>query len=157
VVRLKGGDPFVFGRGGEEMLACARAGVSCTVVPGVSSAVAVPAAAGIPVTHRGLARGFTVITGHEDVDLGPISAVEGTLVVLMGAARVAQLAKRLLMAGRSADTPVAVIENGTLPGQRTTTGTLETIGALADAAGVRSPAVIVVGDVVAVASNLPTP
>jgi uroporphyrin-III C-methyltransferase/precorrin-2 dehydrogenase/sirohydrochlorin ferrochelatase len=157
VVRLKGGDPFVFGRGGEEMLACARAGVPCTVVPGVSSAVAVPAAAGIPVTHRGVARGFTVITGHEDADLSPIAAVDGTLVVLMGAARVAQLAKRLLMAGRSADTPVAVIENGTLPGQRTTRGTLETIGALADVAGVRSPAVIVVGDVVDVASSLATP
>jgi uroporphyrin-III C-methyltransferase/precorrin-2 dehydrogenase/sirohydrochlorin ferrochelatase len=147
VVRLKGGDPFVFGRGGEELLALVQAGVPCDVVPGVTSAIAVPAAAGIPVTHRTLARQFTVATAHEDLDWSKLAAIEGTLVLLMGATRVERIAKELLSAGCDPSTPVAVIENGTTPAQRTTTGSLETIGDRATAVGVKAPAVVVVGDV----------
>ncbi len=147
VVRLKGGDPFVFGRGSEELLALVRAGVACEVVPGVTSAIAVPAAAGIPLTHRTMSRQFTVVTGHEDLDWCKLAAIEGTLVLLMGATRVERIAKELITAGRDPFTPVAVIENGTLPGQRTTTGTLDTIGDRATSVGVRAPAVVVVGDV----------
>jgi uroporphyrin-III C-methyltransferase/precorrin-2 dehydrogenase/sirohydrochlorin ferrochelatase len=147
VVRLKGGDPFVFGRGGEELLAVVQAGVACEVVPGVTSAIAVPAAAGIPLTHRALARQFTVVTGHEELDWPALAATEGTLVLLMGATRVERIAKELLRAGRDPATPVAVIENGTLPNQRTTTGTLDTIGDRATVVGVRAPAVVVVGEV----------
>jgi uroporphyrin-III C-methyltransferase / precorrin-2 dehydrogenase / sirohydrochlorin ferrochelatase len=147
VVRLKGGDPFVFGRGGEELLAVVRAGVACEVVPGVTSALAVPAAAGIPLTHRAMSRQFTVVTGHEDLDWAKLAAIEGTLVLLMGATRVERIAKELMNAGRDPNTPVAVIENGTLPGQRTTTGSLDSIGDRATAVGVRAPAVVVVGDV----------
>jgi uroporphyrin-III C-methyltransferase / precorrin-2 dehydrogenase / sirohydrochlorin ferrochelatase len=149
VVRLKGGDPFVFGRGGEELLALVQAGVPCEVVPGVTSAIAVPAAAGIPVTHRFLARQFTVVTAHEDLDWRKLAAIEGTLVLLMGATRVERIAKELLSAGCDPATPVAVIEDGTMPGQRTTTGSLESIGDRATAVGVRAPAVVVVGDVAA--------
>jgi uroporphyrin-III C-methyltransferase/precorrin-2 dehydrogenase/sirohydrochlorin ferrochelatase len=147
VVRLKGGDPFVFGRGGEELLALVQAGVACEVVPGVTSALAVPAAAGIPLTHRALSRQFTVVTGHEDLDWPKLAAIEGTLVLLMGATRVERIAKELIKAGRDPHTPVAVIENGTLPGQRTTIGSLDSIGDRATAVGVRAPAVVVVGDV----------
>lgn len=147
VVRLKGGDPFVFGRGGEELLALVRAGVACEVVPGVTSAIAVPAAAGIALTHRAVSRQFTVVTGHEDLDWPKLAAVEGTLVLLMGATRVERIAKELMKAGRDPNTPVAVIENGTLPGQRTTTGSLDSIGDRATAVGVRAPAVVVVGEV----------
>jgi uroporphyrin-III C-methyltransferase/precorrin-2 dehydrogenase/sirohydrochlorin ferrochelatase len=149
VVRLKGGDPFVFGRGGEELLACAHAGVPCEVVPGVTSAIAVPAAAGIPVTHRAVARQFTVVAAHEDRDLVNLAGVEGTLVLLMGATRVERIAKELMTAGRDPSTPVAVVESGTTQRQRTTTGTLATIGQRAQAAEVRAPAVVVVGEVAA--------
>jgi uroporphyrin-III C-methyltransferase/precorrin-2 dehydrogenase/sirohydrochlorin ferrochelatase len=151
VVRLKGGDPFVFGRGGEELAACVAAGVACEVVPGITSAIAVPAAAGIPVTHRNLARQFTVVTGHEDLAWERLAGVGGTLVILMGATRVERIAKELVKAGLASSTPVAVIENGTLPNQRTTAGTLDTIGNLATAVGVRAPAVLVVGDVAGLA------
>jgi uroporphyrin-III C-methyltransferase / precorrin-2 dehydrogenase / sirohydrochlorin ferrochelatase len=147
VVRLKGGDPFVFGRGGEELLALVRAGVPCEVVPGVTSAIAVPGAAGIPLTHRTLARQFTVVTGHEELDWPKLAAVEGTLVLLMGATRVERIAKELVRAGRDPATPVAVIENGTMPNQRTTTGTLDTIGDRATVVGVSAPAIVVVGEV----------
>jgi uroporphyrin-III C-methyltransferase/precorrin-2 dehydrogenase/sirohydrochlorin ferrochelatase len=147
VVRLKGGDPFVFGRGGEEMLACVQAGVPCEVVPGVTSAIAVPAAAGIPVTHRAVARQFTVVAAHEDRDLSNLASVEGTLVLLMGATRVERIAVELVTAGRSPSTPVAVVESGTTAKQRTTRGTLATIGELARTAGVRAPAIVVVGEV----------
>ena len=147
VVRLKGGDPFVFGRGGEELLAVVQAGVACEVVPGVTSAIAVPAAAGIPLTHRALARQFTVVTGHDELDWPALAATQGTLVLLMGATRVERIAKELVRAGRDPATPVAVIENGTLPNQRTTTGTLDTIGDRATVVGVRAPAVVVVGEV----------
>jgi len=148
VVRLKGGDPFVFGRGGEEVLACAVAGVPCEVVPGVTSAIAAPAMAGIPVTHRGVSRQFTVATAHKGLDWGHLATIEGTLVLLMGATRVERIVKELVKAGAPASTPVAVVENGSTALQRTTIGTLDTIGNLATAVGVRAPAVIVVGDVV---------
>jgi uroporphyrin-III C-methyltransferase len=153
VVRLKGGDPFVFGRGGEEALACAAAGVAVEVVPGVSSAVAAPAAAGIPVTHRGLSSSFAVITGHEDpgkategVDWERLATSVNTLVILMGVAALSVLAARLVAAGRAATTPAAVVERATTPAQRVVTGTLGDIAVRA--AHVRSPAVIVIGDVV---------
>jgi len=148
VVRLKGGDPFVLGRGAEEALACRAAGVPVEVVPGVTSAVAVPAAAGIPVTHRGLAKQVTVVSGHEGLDWATLAAVEGTLVLLMGVSGLAETAAALVAHGKPAGTPVAIVESGSLPDQRTTTGTLATIAALAAARDVRPPAVVVVGAVV---------
>jgi uroporphyrin-III C-methyltransferase len=162
VVRLKGGDPFIFGRGGEEIVACARAGVPVEVVPGVSSAIAVPSAAGIPVTHRGLASSFAVVTGHEDsskssstVDWDRLATAVDTLVILMGVATLPRIAARLLAAGRRADTPAAVIHRGTTEAQRTVTGTLADIAERA--AEVPSPAVIVIGEVVALRSALDLP
>ncbi|MFF2268889.1 uroporphyrinogen-III C-methyltransferase [Cellulosimicrobium cellulans] len=147
VVRLKGGDPYVFGRGGEELDACREHGIPVEVVPGVTSAVSVPAAAGIPVTHRGLSRGFTVLTGHEDVGKVP-AASDHTIVLLMGVSRLEETAAALVAQGRSPETPVAVVEDGYGPRQRTTVGTLATIADRAREAGVRPPAVTVVGDVV---------
>lgn len=147
VVRLKGGDPYVFGRGGEELDACREHGIAVEVVPGVTSAVSVPAAAGIPVTHRGVSRGFTVLTGHEDVGKVP-PASDHTVVLLMGVSRLAETADALVAQGRSPKTPVAVVEDGYGPRQRTTVGTLATIADRAREAGVRPPAVTVVGDVV---------
>jgi uroporphyrin-III C-methyltransferase / precorrin-2 dehydrogenase / sirohydrochlorin ferrochelatase len=152
VVRLKGGDPFVLGRGGEEVLACQAAGIPVEVVPGVTSAVAVPAAVGIPVTHRGLAKQFTVVTGHDGLDWPSLGTVEGTLVLLMGVSRLAETADQLIRHGRDPATPTAVVEDGYGPGQRLTVGTLATIADLAAERGVRPPAVIVVGDVVTLAS-----
>jgi uroporphyrin-III C-methyltransferase / precorrin-2 dehydrogenase / sirohydrochlorin ferrochelatase len=149
VVRLKGGDPFVFGRGGEEMLACVEAGIACEVVPGVTSAIAVPAIAGIPLTYRNAASQFTVVTAHDDLDWFKLADLDGTLVLLMGATRVERIAKQLVEAGRDAQTPVAIIENGTTDAERTTVGTLDTIGGLAALAGVQAPAVLVVGEVAA--------
>ena len=147
VVRLKGGDPYVFGRGGEETLACEQAGVPVEVVPGVTSAVSVPAAVGIPVTHRGVARGFTVLTAHEDVAaLHPDEA--HTLVLLMGVGRLGETCTSLLAGGHPPGTPVAVVEDGFGARQRVTVGTLDTIADRAAAAGVRAPAVTVVGGVV---------
>ncbi|WP_432487142.1 uroporphyrinogen-III C-methyltransferase [Kineococcus sp. SYSU DK018] len=151
VVRLKGGDPYVLGRGGEEVLACRAAGVDVEVVPGVTSAFAVPAAAGIPVTHRGAARCVTVLSGHEDLDgddLGALARLSGTLVVLMGVAALDRLAAGLLAAGRDPATPVAVVQDGWSPHQRTTTAPLADIARVAREAGVRAPAVVVVGEVV---------
>ncbi len=152
VVRLKGGDPFVFGRGGEEAEALAAAGVPFEVVPGITSAIAAAAYAGIPVTHRGVSTHFTVVTGHEDPAKGrtdvaweALGRAGGTLVILMGAGRVDEIARRLMAAGCPADTPVAAVRNGTRPDQSTTRATLATI---ADA-GVRSPSAIVVGAVAA--------
>lgn len=157
VVRLKGGDPFVFGRGGEEALFCHSAGVPFEVVPGVSSAVAAPAYAGIPVTHRDVASAFTVVTGHENPDK-PASAVDypavaaaaraGTLVLLMGVTYLTQIVDELLKAGLDGAKPAACIEAGTLPAQRVIVGTLATIVALAQAANVQSPALFVIGEVV---------
>ena len=154
VVRLKGGDPFVLGRGGEEVAACVEAGVPVEVVPGVTSAVSVPAAAGIPLTHRGVARGFTVLSGHDDVS-GLLGGVPGgpehTVVLLMAIAGLAHTAWALVEGGRPADTPVAIVEDGFGPRQRTTLATLGTVAQVAAAAGVRNPAVVVVGDVVTLA------
>jgi uroporphyrin-III C-methyltransferase/precorrin-2 dehydrogenase/sirohydrochlorin ferrochelatase len=150
VVRLKGGDPYVLGRGGEEVLACRAAGVDVEVVPGVTSAFAVPAAAGVPVTHRGLSRSVTVVSGHEDVDAAALAALDGTLVFLMGVTMLPRIAAGLLAAGKAATTPVAVVENGWRAGQRTTRGTLADIAVRAAEAGVRNPAVIVVGAVAGV-------
>ncbi|OFE17216.1 uroporphyrinogen-III C-methyltransferase [Humibacillus sp. DSM 29435] len=154
VVRLKGGDPFVLGRGGEERDACQAHGIRVEVVPGVTSAVAVPAAAGIPVTHRGVARGFTVVTGHDDIPVLPTGS-DHTLVLLMGVNLLEQTAHRLVEHGRDAGCPVAIVERGFAPTQRTTVGTLETIAGLAAERGVVSPAVIVVGDVVRLGPDWP--
>ena len=152
VVRLKGGDPFVLGRGGEEAAACRAAGVAVEIVPGVTSAVSVPAAAGIPVTHRGLAKQFTVISGHEGLDWPSLASVEGTLVFLMGISRLADTAARLVDHGKDAATPAAIVEDGYGPSQRTTVGTLGTIAVLAAERQVRPPAVVVVGDVAQLAT-----
>ena len=159
VVRLKGGDPFVFGRGAEEMQACADAGVHVEVVPGVSSVLGATAAAGIPVTAREIAGSFAVVTAHrvgsEDQDWHALARVD-TLVILMGVERLAAVVGSLLAAGRAPDTPVAIVENGTLPGERVLEGTLATIAARAAAAAIRPPALIVVGDTVTLRSVLTT-
>jgi uroporphyrin-III C-methyltransferase/precorrin-2 dehydrogenase/sirohydrochlorin ferrochelatase len=147
VVRLKGGDPYVFGRGGEELAACRAAGIEVEVVPGVTSAVSVPAAVGIPVTHRGVARGFSVLTGHDGAAEVPGGA-DHTLVLLMGVTRLAETADALVTAERPAATPAAVIEDGFGDRQRVTVGTLADIAERAAAVGVRPPAVVVVGNVV---------
>ena len=148
VVRLKGGDPFVLGRGGEEALACIAAGVEVEVVPGVTSAIAVPAAAGIPVTHRGRSKQVTIVSGHEGLDWPVLARLEGTLVLLMGVGGLAVAASELVAHGMDPETPVAVVESGYLPEERTTVGTLATIAGLAAEADVRPPAVVVVGSVV---------
>ncbi|MFG3300970.1 uroporphyrinogen-III C-methyltransferase [Micromonospora chersina] len=155
VVRLKGGDPYVFGRGGEELLACAEAGVPVTVVPGVTSAISVPAAAGVPVTHRAVAHEFTVVSGHVAPD-SPASLVRweslaglrGTLVILMGLKNLAAISAALVAHGRPAGTPAAVIQEGTTTAQRAIRSTLGTVAADVEAAGLRPPAIVVIGDVV---------
>lgn len=152
VVRLKGGDPYVLGRGHEEVLACRAAGVPVVVVPGVTSAVSVPAAAGIPLTHRGLARQFTVASGHDGLDWHSLAAVDGTLVLLMGVGRLAETSERLIAHGKDPATPAAIVEDAYGPSKRVTTGTLGTIAGLAAERGVRPPAVVVVGDVAALAA-----
>jgi uroporphyrin-III C-methyltransferase len=156
VVRLKGGDPFVFGRGGEEVLACRAAGVPVTVIPGVTSAIAVPGAAGIPVTHREISRSFTVISGHApitDRELTHLIGLDGTIVVLMGIGTLLQMIAGLSRLGMRADMPVAIVERGFAHDQRSTFGRLDTIAALATGAGVRSPAVVVIGEVVTLAAH----
>ncbi|MFJ6152752.1 uroporphyrinogen-III C-methyltransferase [Micromonospora profundi] len=155
VVRLKGGDPYVFGRGGEELLACAAAGVPVTVVPGVTSSIAAPAAAGIPVTHRGVAHEFTVVSGHLAPD-SPASLVRwdalaglrGTLVILMGLKNLAAITATLIAHGRPPQTQAAVVQEATTGAQRVLRSTLDTVAADAVAADLRPPAVVVVGDVV---------
>ena len=154
VVRLKGGDPYVLGRGGEEAEYCRQHGVDVELVPGVTSAVSVPAAAGIPVTHRGLARGFSVVTGHEELAAVPARA-DHTVVLLMGVGRLRESAATLAAAGLPAATPIGIVENGYLPNQRVTIGTLGTIADQAEAAGVANPAVVVIGDVVRVSPYAP--
>ena len=157
VVRLKGGDPFVFGRGGEEMLACLAAGVSVRVVPGVSSAVAVPAACGIPVTHRGLSHAYTVISGHQrpsEAELDGLARLGGTIVVLMGVVNLEQIADGLLRAGLDPCTPAAVVERGYSDSQRSTFSHLGALAADARRLQVASPAVVVIGAVVSVAPGL---
>lgn len=156
VVRLKGGDPYVFGRGFEEVMACADAGVPVTVVPGVTSAISVPAAVGIPVTHRGVTHEFVVVSGHvapDDpsslVDWPALGRLRGTLVLLMALERLARFAEALITYGRSPDAPVAVIANGTRSGQRVVRATLATVAVDAARGGVRPPAIVVIGPVVA--------
>jgi uroporphyrin-III C-methyltransferase/precorrin-2 dehydrogenase/sirohydrochlorin ferrochelatase len=158
VVRFKGGDSFVFGRGFEEAIACAEAGVPYTVVPGLSSAISVPAVAGIPVTHRGVAHDFTVISGHLPpdhadslVDWDAVAALRGTVVLLMAVQNLPAIAARLAEAGRPAGTPVAVISEGTMPGERVVLSTLESVAADIAREAVRPPAIVVIGPVVAVA------
>jgi uroporphyrin-III C-methyltransferase len=158
VVRLKGGDPFVFGRGGEEAEALAAARIPFEIVPGVSSAVAVPAYAGIPVTHRRFASSFAVVTGHEarkfqtSIDWARLATAVDTLVILMGLKNLPIIAKKLIAHGRLPETPAAVVRSGTTAEQQTITGTLADIAARA--AGLDGPAVIVIGDVVSLAGNL---
>lgn len=154
VVRLKGGDPFVFGRGGEEALALAAAGVPFEVVPGVSSLQAVPAAAGIPLTHRGLASQVTVVSGHDPtaLDLAALARTPGTLVVFMGLATLAALADGLLRHGKPATTPAAVISCGTTSRQAVVQAPLREIATAAE--GLEQPALVVVGEVVALAGAL---
>jgi uroporphyrin-III C-methyltransferase len=149
VVRLKGGDPFVFGRGGEEAQALAEAGLDYEVVPGISSAIAAPASAGVPVTHRGLSAAFTVVTGHRGTKDGPaidwdaLARVGGTIVVVMGVAQRADIAASLIVGGLSPDTPVMVVRNGTHSDQSDLRTTLSLLGS----ADVESPATIVIGAV----------
>ena len=170
VARLKGGDPFVFGRGGEEALALARCGIPFEVVPGVSSAIAAPAYAGIPVTHRGIATGFTVVSGSEDPSkpVSPdggsgvrweelarsLAAHGGTLMTLMGWASIEKILDALQKAGLSAGTPVALIQWGTWSRQKTVTGTLDTAAANGRAAGLAAPVVAVIGEVVRLREEL---
>ncbi|MET8555148.1 uroporphyrinogen-III C-methyltransferase [Streptomyces sp. NPDC004959] len=156
VVRLKGGDPFVFGRGMEEAQALAEAGIPCTVVPGISSAVSVPAAVGIPVTHRGVAHEFTVVSGHvapDDprslVDWQALARLRGTLVILMGVDKLGAIAEALVRHGRDPETPVALVQEGTTGAQRRVDARLATAAETARAHDVRPPAVIVVGAVAA--------
>ena len=155
VVRLKGGDPYVFGRGMEEVIACTEAGIPVTVVPGISSSISVPAAAGIPVTHRGVTHEFTVISGHvapDDprslVDWEAAGRMRGTLVLLMAVERIALIAETLISHGRAGNTPVAVVQEGTTAAQRRVDATLATVAGTVAAEGIRPPAVIVIGDVV---------
>ncbi len=161
VVRLKGGDPFVFGRGGEEALALAAAGIAFEIVPGVSAVAAVPAYAGIPVTHRGIGSSFAVVTGHEDPDKGALAvdwarlatAVD-TLVVLMGLRSLPRIVEALLAHGRSRATPAALIWWGTTAGQRTVVGTLADIVERAEKARLEPPVLTVIGDVVRLRERL---
>jgi uroporphyrin-III C-methyltransferase len=155
VVRLKGGDPFVFGRGGEEMEVLRRNGIPVELVPGVTSAVAVPGAVGIPLTHRKYASQVTILTGHEDpakpesaLDWELLARGRGTIVILMGVKNLPMIAGALLANGKDPDTPVAIIERGLRKDQRVTTGPLREIGVIAGKEGVKPPAVIVIGDVV---------
>jgi len=154
VVRLKGGDPFVFGRGGEEMQYLAEHGIEFEVVPGITSAVAAPAAADIPVTHRDHASSVSFVTGHEDpekeesaVDWRALADTGGTIVVLMGVGKLPDYTQALREAGMDPKTPVALVEKGTRPGQQVATGTLDTIVDARDEAGIEPPAVTVVGGV----------
>lgn len=161
VVRFKGGDPFVFGRGFEEAIACAEAGISWRVVPGLTSATAVPALAGVPVTHRGVAHEFTVVSGHLPpghpdslVSWEALARLRGTLVLLMAIDNLAPIARTLVEHGRAGDTPVAVVQEGTMPGERTLFSTLRVVADEVAAAGIAPPAVVVIGHVVGVARAL---
>jgi uroporphyrinogen III methyltransferase/synthase len=160
VVRLKGGDPFVFGRGGEEALLCAQHGIAFEVVPGVTAGVAAPAYAGIPVTHRGLAGAVAFVTGfsaESDVDMDALAAFPGTLVFYMGVRTLPQIAERLIAGGRDPDEAAAVVERGTLADQRTITGTLATIAQHAADAAVRAPSITIVGRVAELHAELGGP
>jgi uroporphyrin-III C-methyltransferase/precorrin-2 dehydrogenase/sirohydrochlorin ferrochelatase len=161
VVRLKGGDPYVFGRGMEEAQALAEAGIPCTVVPGISSSISVPAAVGIPVTHRGVAHEFTVLSGHvapDDerslVDWPAMAKLTGTLVILMGVDKIGRIAEALIAHGKAPETPVALVQEGTTSAQRRVDATLATVGEVVRTEEVRPPAVIVIGPVVTVGAGL---
>jgi uroporphyrinogen III methyltransferase/synthase len=161
VVRLKGGDPFVFGRGGEEAVALAAAGVPFEVVPGVSAAVAVPAYAGIPLTYRGIASSFAVVTGHEDtskgapaVDWARLATAVDTLVVLMGLTSLPRITRTLIAHGRRPETPIALIRQGTTEAQETIVGTLADIATKVADAGFTPPVLAIVGDVVGLRSRI---
>ena len=161
VVRLKGGDPFVFGRGGEEALACVRAGIPVEVVPGVTSAIAVPAYAGIPVTHRGVTQDFAVVSAHLDpskpgasVDWDALANGPGTLVLMMAVAHLERISAELIKRGRDAATPVAIIQDGTTSRQRVLISTLDLVAAQAAAYQITSPSVVVIGDVVKLREEL---
>ena len=154
VVRLKGGDPYIFGRGSEELAYCRQHGVDAEIIPGVTSAVSVPAIAGIPLTHRGLATVFTVATAHDQIrELG--GGRDHTVVLLMGVGTLAHSASMLARGLRGSDCPVAIVEDGYGARQRVTVGTLSTIAAQAAQRGIRSPAVVVVGDVVRLSPYAP--
>lgn len=155
VVRLKGGDPLIFGRGAEEALVCRKHGIPFEIVPGVSSAFAVPAYAGIPLTHRGVSSAFTTITGHEDPTKGESSInyralanIGGTIVIMMGVKRLPAITKELLQHGMDVEMPAAIIESGTTARQRAFVGTLSTIASIAQAQEIAPPAITVIGDVV---------
>ncbi|WP_321507767.1 uroporphyrinogen-III C-methyltransferase [uncultured Methanoregula sp.] len=155
VVRLKGGDPFLFGRGGEELETVRAEGIPVEMVPGISSALAVPASMGIPLTHRKYASQVTILTGNEDptkpepaLDWKLLAQLRGTIVILMGVANIGKIAAVLVQNGKDGSTPVAIIERGLRKDRLVTTGTLETIADVAKSAGVKPPAVIVIGDVV---------
>jgi uroporphyrin-III C-methyltransferase len=155
VVRLKGGDPFLFGRGGEELETVRAAGIEVEMVPGISSALAVPASVGIPLTHRKYASQVTILTGNEDptkpgpaLDWKLLAQSRGTIVILMGVANLNKIAKALAQNGKAGTTPVAIIERGLRKDRRVTTAPLAQISAAAEKAGVKPPAVIVIGDVV---------
>lgn len=161
VARLKGGDPFIFGRGGEEALALTAAGIEYEVIPGVSSAYSAPAYAGIPITHRGKASSFHVITGHEDpakgessLDYDILAREEGTLVFLMGLSKLHQISDRLIANGKDAHTPAAVIASGTTARQRCVTGELGRIAAISEKSDIQPPAILVVGDVVSLKKEI---
>jgi uroporphyrin-III C-methyltransferase/precorrin-2 dehydrogenase/sirohydrochlorin ferrochelatase len=161
VVRLKGGDPYLFGRGFEELLACAEAGVPVTMVPGISSAFAVPAVAGVPVTHRGVAHEVVVVSGHvgpDDerslVDWPALARLRGTIVLLMAVERTGAFAEALLAGGRPADTPVAVVADGTMRTQRIVRSTLDKVADAVAEQGIRPPAIIVIGPVAALGDGV---
>ncbi len=160
VVRLKGGDPYLFGRGGEEALALLDRGISVEVVPGVTSAIAAPELAGIPVTHRGVTASLTIVTGHEEpgkdcpLDWNAIARLQGTVVVLMGVSRLERNVAALIGGGRPSETPAAIVEKGGWPEQRMISGTLADIADRARRAKIESPAILVVGDVVRLADRL---
>jgi uroporphyrin-III C-methyltransferase/precorrin-2 dehydrogenase/sirohydrochlorin ferrochelatase len=161
VVRLKGGDPFVFGRGGEEVMACLAAGIPASVVPGVTSAVGVPGAAGIPVTHRGITHEFRVVSAHlppgdprSTIDWAGLAASPATLVLLMGLEYLSEVAETLIRAGRDSGAPVSVIADGTLPTQHIITTGLSAVAAAVSEAGLRPPAIVVIGEVVQVGAQI---
>jgi len=159
VVRLKGGDPFVFGRGGEELLHLRAHGIDAEVVPGVTAALGCAASAGVPVTHRDLAQAVTFVTGHAkdgaepDLDWASLARVNHTLVVYMGVATAGRVAARLIENGLDGATPIAIVENGTRKNERVLTGHLAGLGALVDESDITGPAVLVIGRVAAFADR----
>ncbi len=161
VVRLKGGDPFVFGRGGEEAIACLERGIAVEVVPGVTAGIAASAYAGIPVTQRGVSSAVAFVTGHENpdkpetqIDWPALAAFPGTLIFYMGVRSLGQIAEALISGGRPGEQPAAVIERGTFPAQREVVGTLETIAQIAEEAEIKAPAITVIGDVAALGEEI---